>query len=176
MTKHLDPWQFQPGNQLWKLGNPGRPTIYPDADSLTEACICYFEWAVANPILEPRLTKDGQLVAVPKPRAMTQKAMALHLNISVRTWRNYKNSEKFAHVCEWADDICVTNNIDYAAANMLNPMFLARVMGLADRTEITGADGGPIRKTDVHEFSDEELAAIAAGGGEDVAAEETGED
>lgn len=53
-----------------------------------------------------------------------------------------------------------------ASAELMNANFVARVLGLADRQEHTGKDGGPIAATsadiDLSKLTDEELEAYRA--------------
>ncbi len=58
------------------------------------------------------------------------------------------------------DEIIRTQKFQGASADLLNANIIARDLGLADKTELTGKDGGPVRLTNM---SDADLERIAAG-------------
>lgn len=138
------------GNQLWKLRDKhGRSAKYETPEALWKACCQYFEWVEKNPLMAAETVKfqgTGQLMAVPKMRAMTQQGLCLFLGISQQTWINYRGaSEGFFEVTSQVDAIMFEQKFTGAAADLLNPNIIARELGLADRQELTGKDGQALK-------------------------------
>src|SRR6185437_1733930 len=153
-----------PGNELWRLGldRSGGPPIYDDPAKLWADCVEYFDWVEANPLYEAELvTYQGasKLERIPKMRAMSQAALCLHLGIGHKTWQTWRKRDLLAEVVERVDAIIWTQKFEGGAAGLLNPMMIARDLGLSDKTELSGRDGGPIRTIDLSKLSDDELAA-----------------
>lgn len=138
------------GNEFWKARSThGRSPIFAAPDDLWTACVEYFEWMEANPLYETRAfgSKDGpQLVDVPKMRAMSVSSLCIFLDISPHTWAEYRVREGFAPICSRVDEIIRSQKFQGAAADLLNPSIIARDLGLADRSEVSGPGGGPIEK------------------------------
>jgi len=141
---------FRPGNELWRLGldRSGAPPIYDDPEKLWADCVGYFDWVEANPLYEAELvTYQGksQLERIPKMRAMSQTALCLHLGIGRKTWQTWRDRALLAGVVERVDAIIWAQKFEGGAAGLLNPMMIARDLGLSDKTELSGRDGGAIR-------------------------------
>ncbi len=136
------------GNQFWKKrSSHGRNPIFKTPAQLWKACVEYFDWAEANPLLEEKLFHfqgDVQTTTINKMRAMTLDGLTLFLDISDDTWRNYKDKEDFLEVISKAEKIIKNQKFAGAAADMLNANIIARDLGLKDNHELTGKDGGPI--------------------------------
>jgi len=136
------------GNQFWKArSSHGRKPIFADADQLWNACTEYFEWVDANPLYETKgfafqgvVTKE----TFPKMRAMTIDGLCLFLDISVQTWHLYKTREDFVEVTSRVESVTRSQKFAGAAADLLNANIIARDLGLADKSELTGKDGGAI--------------------------------
>lgn len=136
------------GNQFWKArSSHGRKPIFEDAEKLWEACCEYFEWVEANPLWEDKLvTFQGAATHEPvaKMRAMTLDGLCIFLDINRTTWDEYRKREDFTPVSSRVDQIIRTQKFQGAAADLLNPNIIARDLGLAERSELTGKDGGPV--------------------------------
>lgn len=138
--------KFLPGNTIWQgRCSFGRNREYQDAEELWQACCAYFEWAHETPLYEAKILASGQEVPSAKMRAFTQKALCLHLRISEETWRAWRNTrEDLSEVIQTVDDVIFTQKFEGAAAGLLNANIISRELGLADRQELTGKDGGAI--------------------------------
>lgn len=91
-------------------------------------------------------SKDGALTFnLPKMRAMTVSALCIFLDISPNTWLAHRTREGFLPICSRVDEIIWTQKFQGAAAGLLNPSIFARDLGLADRSKLSGRDGGPIK-------------------------------
>jgi hypothetical protein len=77
-------------------------------------------------------------------RAMTVSGLCIFLDISPKTWAEYRAREDFTPIASRVDEIIRTQKFQGAAADLLNPSIIARDLGLADKSELTGANGGPV--------------------------------
>jgi hypothetical protein len=147
------------GNQFWKARSThGRAPIFAEPDGLLEACLEYFEWVEANPLWEDKIISFQGVathVDVAKMRAMTIAGLCIFLDISRKTWDGYRARQDFIPVCEQVEQIIRDQKFTGAAADLLNANIIARDLGLSDKTELTGANGGPI---ETHELSETEAA------------------
>jgi hypothetical protein len=136
------------GNKFWEARSThGRAPIFDAPPDLWEACIEYFNWIEANPLYEAQaFAYQGKvtLQELPKMRAMTLAGLCIFLDISRQTWDNYKSREDFVEVTTRVDEIIRTQKFQGAAADLLNPNIIARDLGLSDKSELTGADNGPL--------------------------------
>lgn len=155
--------RFLPGNRFWEArSSHGKAPIFKTPDDLWEACCEYFEWVAQNPLEEGKLVSyqgDSKVEAVPKLRAMTISGLCIFLDIGRRTWDDYRARSDYSPVCERAEEIIRTQKFEGAAADLLNHAIIARDLGLADKSELTGKDGGPI---ETREMTAKELARWVA--------------
>lgn len=131
------------GNQLWKFREKhGRSKAYETHEDLQKGCIAYFKWVEDNPLMAAETVKfqgSGDIMMVPKMRAMTQAGLCLHLGISQQTWANYRDAgDDFLEVVTWAETIIFEQKFSGAAADLLNPNIIARDLGLADKQDVSG--------------------------------------
>lgn len=140
------------GNRFWEVrSSHGRNPIFKTPDDLWEACSEYFEWVEANPLYEDKLvTFQGSASHEPvaKMRAMTIASLCIFLDISQQCWSEYRQREGFGEITSRVDDIIRTQKFQGASADLLNANIIARDLGLADKQEHTGKDGGPIVTTE----------------------------
>lgn len=118
------------------------------------ACVEYFEWVEANPLIEGKVVSykgDTEIVSLPKMRAMTQFGMCVFLGIGPENWRNYCEREGYVEVCRTVEAVIREQKFTGAAADLLNANLIARDLGLAEKTitDVTVSD----------ERSPEEVAA-----------------
>jgi hypothetical protein len=136
------------GNRFWEArSSHGRKPIFASPEELWLACQEYFTWVEDNPLWEDKLlTFQGSATHEPvaKMRAMTLDGLSIFLDIDIETWRNYSKREDFFGVTSRVERIIRTQKFAGAAADLLNPNIIARDLGLADKSEFSGADGGPI--------------------------------
>jgi hypothetical protein len=140
------------GNQFWKArSSHGRSPIFATPDDLWVAATEYFEWVETNPLWEDKVTSfQGANTHEPiaKMRAMTISGLCIFLDISRNSWDEYRARKDFLGVTARIDEIIRTQKFEGASADLLNANIIARDLGLADKSELTGANGGPI-KSDV---------------------------
>lgn len=171
--------RFLPGNRFWEArSSHGVKPKFKRAEDLWSACAEYFDWVTSNPLYEDKLvTFQGAASHEPcaKMRAMTIGGLCLFLDVDVKTWRDWRDSRAdLAPVITRAEAIIRQQKFEGAAADLLNSNIIARDLGLADKSELTGKDGGPIEvedkvRRDADEFSRRmaELAAADVSGGAD---------
>lgn len=137
------------GNQFWKArSSHGRKPIFAEPDKLWSACVEYFEWVEANPLYEDKLVTFQGIAThepVAKMRAMTLDGLHLFLDIGTETWRQYREREDFRAVIEAVEKTIRDQKFSGAAADLLNANIIARDLGLAERQEHSGPEGGPIK-------------------------------
>ena len=83
-------------------------------------------------------------------RAMTIGGLCIFLDICEESWTNYRNKKDFLGVTKKVEQIIRNQKFTGAAAEQLNPNIIARDLGLADKSELSGKDGGPIETTVVN--------------------------
>ena len=157
-------------NHLWKLVRNGRPRKVQSAEELWEKACEYFQWVADNPLYEGKVfsTQKGiRKAAVPKMRAMTLEGLCLFLGISRETWDNWCKGEwvggaeqSFLDVCKHINFVIREQKFSGAAADLLNANLISRDLGLSDRQELSGPDGGPL-EVSAREILIDRLSRIA---------------
>lgn len=146
----------------------GRPPKYENAAQLAEACAGYFQWCEDNFVDEEVLVSYQGITTTEikrHPTAMTIRAMANWLGVTERTWRGWRAERPdLLPTVEWAEDIIYNQKFSGAAAGQFNSSLIVRDLGLADKSELTGKDGGPIETLtiDPQKLSTEALKEIMA--------------
>lgn len=137
------------GNSFWEArSSHGRKPIFASPEELWGVCCEYFAWVEANPLYECKAFAFQGVVTkedLPKMRAMTISGLCIFLDIGVHTWHDYRAKQDFSDVTTRVDEIIRTQKFQGAAADLLNPNIIARDLGLADKSELTGAGGGPVQ-------------------------------
>ena len=127
------------GNQFWRARSKhGRDKIFASANILWAACIEYFEWTDANPLLEEKIFHTSGVITkdtVTKMRAMTIGGLCIFLDIDQTTWGAWRKDNDFSPVVARADEIIRTQKFTGAAADLLNPNIIARDLGLSDKQD-----------------------------------------
>jgi hypothetical protein len=130
------------GNQFWKArSSHGRKPIFYTAEMLWDACLQYFDWVAAHPLLEAQaFAYQGEITenSLPKMRAMTIGGLCIFLDISQMTWGEYrKRAEDYSYVCSQAEQVIREQKFTGAAAGLLNHAIIARDLGLVDKKDLT---------------------------------------
>lgn len=167
------PHRFLPGNRFWEArSSAGAKPRFADGDALWAACVEYFEWVEANPLYEDKIISyEGTATHVPvaKMRAMTLAGLCLFLDIDRTTFADWKRTRPdLSPVVTRAETVIYSQKFAGAAADLLNANIIARDLGLSDKSELTGKDGGPIETKDVsaRDIIASRIAGIAARGSE----------
>lgn len=139
------------GNRFWEArAKHGRNKKFLKPEDIWKQACEYFQWVDDHPLMQPELVKFQGAATVkelPKMRAMTLDGLLMFIDCSESTWRNYRSDENkdFLRVITRIEQIIYQQKFTGAAADMLNPNIIARDLGLADKKELTGKDGAPIR-------------------------------
>jgi len=154
---------FQPGNKFWEArSSSGANPKFSGPDELWPACVEYFEWVEANPLAES-IAYQGKVSVdvVPKMRAMTIQGLCNFLDISKETWLLWRNTRTdLIGVVKKVESIIYQQKFEGASGGFLNPNIIARDLGLSDKKELTGANGGAIKtETNLSNVSLENLEA-----------------
>lgn len=143
---------FQPGNAFWKArASHGVDKIFTSVVFLAEACQEYFDWVEANPLMEGKAFAyegDISIGSVPKMRAMTVGSLCIFLGISRSTWYDYvkgNHGADYSDTCRSVEAVIREQKFGGAAAGLLNANIIGRDLGLVDKKEVSGPDGGPIQ-------------------------------
>jgi hypothetical protein len=158
------------GNKIWMLRSSAGPKpVFAGPDELWKACVEYFEWVEENPLYEAKAFAYEGVVTVeklPKMRAMTISGLCLFLDVDRRTWSLWREERAdLLPVLTRCEEIIRTQKFEGAAADLLNPNIIARDLGLANREELTGPNGGPIEIQNVAaDEAKRKLLAITAEG------------
>lgn len=151
------------GNQFWLLVSSFGPKPKFTPETLWKASIEYFAWNKQNPLIEykPIVVKGNLILSeTPKLRAMTVSALCLFLDVSMQCWNEYTHREGFGDVTAKIVEIIRNQKFEGAAADLFNANIIARDLGLADRSEYSGRDGGNIKVEDVTD-DDARLRALS---------------
>lgn len=149
-----------------------REYLFPD-DFLAEA-IKYFTWNDENPLLEEKVFQyKGAIVRADqnKVRPYTLKGLSTFLNMPVSRVDSYRHKgTDWQSAVEMVEQIIHTQKFENAASNLLNASFIAKDLGMADRQELSGPNGGAIQTQEVspRERILSKLAGLAARTGEDA--------
>lgn len=123
-------------NQYWRLRETdGRPKEYTP-DELWEGAKEYFKWNEEHPLIEAVLQqRTGEIIQVPKMRAMTLKGLAIYLGITSTTLENYAKNKDFFGVFTHIRDVIDSQKFEGAASGFFNANIIARDLGLKEQTE-----------------------------------------
>lgn len=133
-----------------KKSTVGRARMFETPEDLRESCMAYLEWADANPLYEEKhFCAQGQILTaeIKKPRAVTITGLCLYLGIHRHTWQNYRASEEFDLVCDEIEDRMKQYKFENAVAGLMNPMMIARDIGLTEKSEIQHSSDGTMLPT-----------------------------
>lgn len=153
-TERDEAGRFLPGNRFWEARSSAGPKPkFENADDLWMACVEYFNWVTDNPLYADQLvTFQGAATHEPvaKMRAMTIAGLCLFLDVAPNTWREWRDARPdLTTIITRAEQVIFQQKFEGAAADLLNGSIIARDLGLADRKELSGPDGGPVQITAV---------------------------
>ena len=139
--------------------------MFDTAEEFLLEAIDYFQWVDTHPMREevPFHYKGGVLRhSQPRMRPYTLQGLATFLGVDYLTLRAYRDHPILGEAMRMCDQIIYTQKFEGAAANMLNANIISRELGLADRQEHTGPNGGPITMISSDMTPQEAAAAYAA--------------
>ncbi|QIG74950.1 terminase small subunit protein [Rhizobium phage RHph_I65] len=143
---------YSPGTKMWECRSKMGPRyLYSGeegAEQLWNELLSYLEWCEANPLYEGKLISFqgvGTVEEVPKMRIATLGGFCLHLGIAQTTYMDWRKREDLCNVIANIDAALYEYKIAGASADLLNANIISRLLGLADKTELTGPGGGPVQ-------------------------------
>ncbi len=125
--------KFPVGNQFYKLASfTGRPKLFATPDDLLTAAFDYFDYCENNPVIKYGIYGcPPRMVGVKKMRAMSLQGLCAHIGLC--HLRRYKQNAEFVPVIAYIQNVIFSWNIEGAAAGVLNPCVVARVLGLVEQ-------------------------------------------
>lgn len=163
--------RFAQGNRFWEARSSAGPKPkFKTAAKLSAACVEYFEWVSENPLHEAKaFAYEGNVTVepLPKMRAMTITGLCNFLDIARSTWDEWRSSRPdLSDVITRAEAIIYQQKFEGASAGLLVPQIIARDLGLAEKTEHSGPNGGPIQtEVSARDIVAGKLSRLATGGG-----------
>lgn len=98
------------------------------SEQVWQRCREYFQWVRQNPIIVEK-TQSGRILRYHCPRAYTLTGLRLFVGVDLA-------NPKYERVIEMALDFMNSENLVLGLAEVLNPMLIARTLGLPDKAEI----------------------------------------
>lgn len=146
-------------NRFWELRSKhGRDRLFATPELLWEACVEYFLWCEDNPLIEiDYVGGAGKKVKKPKMRAFTIEGLTRYLDCNSHYFSQFESSlsaddkiddhlaKDFSSIVTRVRGIIYEQKFTGAAAGFLNPMIIARDLGLRDKAELSGPNGGPLQ-------------------------------
>lgn len=127
------------GNRFWEArSSHGRKPRFATPEILWDACVEYFQWVDDHPLNAAELVKfqgRSKVAYVPKMRAMTIEGLCLFLDITVGSWKDYRDREDYFMVVSQVENIIRNQKLEGAAADLLNSNIIARLLGLSEKVE-----------------------------------------
>lgn len=120
---------------------------------LLQGAVGYFKWCTDTPLQEEQLFHyQGRIIRADnnKVRPFTKRGLAVYLNIPEGRLSTFKSrGGDWSEAMERIEQIIYTQKFEGAASGLMNANFLARDLGLAERSELSGPNGGPLQTQDV---------------------------
>jgi hypothetical protein len=129
---------FDASEQFWQK-RPDNRRAFETPEELRAAAENAFTWLHKHP--KRRALTFHYKGAITKTyetceRPFTFHALALRLGLSYNGLNGYRDKPGFAEVMEWIDDVIYVQKFEGAATGLLNPNFIARDLGLAEKSEV----------------------------------------
>ncbi len=105
----------------------------------------YKVWTKQNPVYHNKVSAGG-IIPVPTERPLTIVGFCNYAGIDKDTFRNYEHQEEFSVVCARVRARIETDQLEGALVGIYDAGIVARVLHLADRTDVT-TNGKSIQST-----------------------------
>lgn len=137
------------GNEYYKRRQKdGRELIYDSPAHLLDEAYKYFDWCQKKPFYKREVLKGGiqagKVIEVAIDRPYTIEGLCVYVGISVKTFYNYEEREDYFQVVTHIREIIRQNQLEGAMVESYSPNIVARLLGLSDKKELTGKDGGDL--------------------------------
>lgn len=132
----------------------GRPPVFDTPQEFLMAAVRYFRWIENHPLQEEKIFQyQGEIIRdeQSKMRPYTKQGLASFLRIPVSRLDSYKGRQdpEWAEAVEMVEQIMYEQKFSGAAAGLLNSQIISRDLGLAEKSELSGPGGGPIKTEEV---------------------------
>lgn len=144
------------------------PRNFLYAGDLVAEAQAYFTWCDDHPLKKEQVYQyKGSVVRTDSNlvRPYTKTGLATFFGISTAKLNNLRNrGDDWADAMDMIEQVIYTQKFENAAANLLNASFISRDLGLADKQELSGPNGGPIKteENNPRERIASRLAGLAA--------------
>lgn len=125
----------------------GRPRKFSSPEEFLDAAREYIEWSESAPLMDEKIfCQQGEIIRanVTHPRVMTLGALRTFIGISDACYIDYRRNPEFSSVIMSVEEIIRNQKLAGAAAGIFKENLICREIGLTDKQEHTGANGGPI--------------------------------
>lgn len=120
----------------------GAPLKFETPEQLAEQISAYIQWSQDNPLFEAKVVSnkgEPEIVKLPKARLISIGGLCVFLGITQRTWSNWRdNREDLLPVITAFDEMSQQWQLSHASADLINANIISRLLGLADKKEVTG--------------------------------------
>ena len=145
-------------NQFWKKRTKhGRDKIFSDPKELLSACYDYFDYQSKQAWLKQEPIKGGefagQLVPVPTASPFSIKGLCIYLGVNSKYLNEFESNLKpdeskidkdFSEIITHVKDVIYVQKSEGAIVGAYKDNIIARELGLTDKKELSGPDGGAI--------------------------------
>jgi len=159
----------------------GRPRHFDTPEEMIERAVEYFRHSERTTIDEVLVFANGSTQVKSHPVPFLRKGLLLFLGLSDNAYQEYRAGYRdkkmiedhvldpdetitFAEACAWMDQVIAHQKMSGAVVGIYNAQMVGRILGLAERSEISGPDGGPIETSEIspREIIERRLARLAA--------------
>ncbi|WP_219222364.1 DNA-packaging protein [Pedobacter antarcticus] len=123
-------------NQFWKMRSThGRDLLFGSPTLMWEAACDYFDWCVANPIIDPRSFGGKQKIQ----RPFTMEGLCRFLNCNSAYFRQFKKRTKdkdFTTIIQDIEEAVFQQKFENAAIGVYKENLISRDLGLADKQDV----------------------------------------
>jgi hypothetical protein len=151
-------WQFQKGNDLWGIaqqrGIIGRNRIFQDPEDMQKAFDEYFEYMKKQTWKKQDFIKSGpdagKIIELETSTPLTIHSLCLFLGVhtkyfndfqdSLKTMKDRQKADDFSDIIARAMNVITNQKLEGAMTGAYNPMIVARIEGLKEKTDITSND------------------------------------
>ena len=137
----------------------GRPHKFNSPLHIAQLATEYFEWVESHPlkkeIVQFYMGEEVRAIQYAR-RPMTLEGLYLFIGCPYATWRAYRNGHngpEWMQIIRAVEDAVRQQKLEGALTGFFNAPLVGRLLGIAEKTEVTGADGGPIQ-TEVSDARD----------------------
>lgn len=116
---------------------------------LMAEAIRYFEWVDDHQLQEEKIFQhQGNILreTVAKCRPYTKKGLANFIGVTVARLNDFGKRPGWEETLEYIEQVIYAQKFENAAAGLLNSTIVSRDLGLAERSELSGPEGGPIQQ------------------------------